>query len=66
MILTLHFFSEGDPNEGPSQVTVGPQGFRKHLMNRKVDSGTETSDPERLFQKCFTATVTNVTVESSS
>ncbi|XP_043990956.1 protein shisa-like-2A [Gambusia affinis] len=58
----------GDPNEGPSQGRAaggsGPQGFRKHMMNRKVDSDNEPSDPERLFQRCFTATVTSVKVES--
>uniref|UniRef100_A0A087XTD1 Shisa like 2A n=1 Tax=Poecilia formosa TaxID=48698 RepID=A0A087XTD1_POEFO len=31
----------------------------KHMMNRKVDSDNEPSDPERLFQRCFTATVTS-------
>ncbi|XP_061587285.1 protein shisa-like-2A [Cololabis saira] len=60
----------GGSGEGPSDVTTssisGPQGFRKHLMNRKVDSANETSDPDRLFQKCFPAAVTGVTVESSS
>ncbi|KAM6918788.1 protein shisa-like-2B [Xenentodon cancila] len=60
----------GDSGEGPSDVTMsstsGLHGFRKHLMNRKVDSDNETSDPDRLFQKCFTATVTGVKVESPS
>ncbi|XP_024130209.1 protein shisa-like-2A [Oryzias melastigma] len=59
-----------DPSEGPSHVRVtsasGPQGFRKHLMSRKVDSDNEPSEPERLFQRCFTATVTGVKVESPS
>ncbi|XP_041848679.1 protein shisa-like-2B isoform X2 [Melanotaenia boesemani] len=59
-----------DPSEGPSHVRVtstsGLQGFRKHLASRKVDSDNESSDPERLFQRCFTATVTGVKVESPS
>ncbi|XP_013877446.1 membrane protein FAM159A isoform X3 [Austrofundulus limnaeus] len=60
----------GDSSDGPSNVRVtggfGPQGFRKHLMSRRVDSDNEPTDPERLFQRCFTATVTGVKVESPS
>ncbi|XP_008289339.1 membrane protein FAM159A-like [Stegastes partitus] len=58
----------GDPSEGPShvRVTSGPQGFRKHLMSRKLDCANQPPEPDRLFQKCFTATVTGVKVESPS
>ncbi|KAK2895580.1 protein shisa-like-2B [Channa argus] len=58
----------GDCSEGPSQVTAtgasGPQGFRKHFMSRKLDCDNHPPDPERLFQRCFTATVSGVKVES--
>ncbi|XP_029970997.1 protein shisa-like-2A [Salarias fasciatus] len=60
----------GDSSEGPSHVTVtctsGPQGFRKHFMSRKLDCDNQPSDPERVFQRCFTATVTGVKVDSPS
>ncbi|CAB1412865.1 unnamed protein product [Pleuronectes platessa] len=43
----------------------GYQGFRKHFT-RKLDCDNQPPDPERLFQRCFTATVTSVKVESPS
>ncbi|XP_018532836.1 protein shisa-like-2A [Lates calcarifer] len=59
---------EGDPPEGPSHVRAasasGPQGFRKHFVSRKLDCDNQPPDPERLFQRCFTPTVTSVKVES--
>ncbi|XP_029930703.1 protein shisa-like-2A [Myripristis murdjan] len=59
-----------DPSEGPSHAgmthATGPQGFRKHFMSRKLDCDNQPADPERLFQRCFMATVTNVKVESPS
>ncbi|XP_028329014.1 protein shisa-like-2A [Gouania willdenowi] len=60
----------GDPSEGPSLVTVTscsrPQGFKKHFASRKLDCDNQPPAPERLFQRCFTATVTSVKVESPS
>ncbi|KAM9844551.1 protein shisa-like-2A [Aulostomus maculatus] len=58
----------GDASEGSSNAfgTSGPQGFRKHFMSRKLHSDNQPPDPERLFQRCFTATVTGVRVESPS
>nr|XP_043892816.1 protein shisa-like-2A isoform X1 [Solea senegalensis] len=54
---------EANPPEGFSRVTPtgvsGPQGFRKHF-SRKLDCDNQPPDPERLFQRCFTATVTSV------
>ncbi|XP_028988359.1 protein shisa-like-2B isoform X2 [Betta splendens] len=45
-------------------AATGPQGFRKHFVSRKLDCDNQRSDPEPLFQRCFTATVTGVQVES--
>ncbi|KAM7378971.1 hypothetical protein PAMP_004556 [Pampus punctatissimus] len=61
----------GDPNnEGSNNVRAtcasGPQGFRKHFMSRKLHCDNQPPEPERLFQRCFTATVTSVKVESPS
>ncbi|XP_034039162.1 protein shisa-like-2A [Thalassophryne amazonica] len=57
-----------DPGEGSSRGRAtqasGPQGFRKHFMSRKLDCDNPPPDPGRLFQRCFTATVTVVKVES--
>ncbi|XP_019957078.2 protein shisa-like-2A [Paralichthys olivaceus] len=59
----------GDASEGSSHAQAtrasGPQGFRKHF-SRKLDCDNQPPDPERLFQRCFTATVTSVKVESPS
>lgn len=64
------WFAAGDPQEGSSltgaMCSSGPQGFRKHFMSRKLHSDNQPQDPERLFQRCFTATVTGVRVESPS
>ncbi|XP_067109993.1 protein shisa-like-2A [Osmerus mordax] len=59
------------PSEGPSSsalapATSGPQGFRKHFMSRKLDCDNQPPDPERLFQRCFMATVTTVKMEGPS
>ncbi|XP_030016770.1 uncharacterized protein LOC115437622 isoform X3 [Sphaeramia orbicularis] len=57
-----------EPSEGSSHGTTstGPQGFRKHFKGRKLDCDNQPPDPERLFQRCFTANVTGVKVESPS
>nr|XP_020474005.1 membrane protein FAM159A isoform X2 [Monopterus albus] len=58
----------GDSSEGSSHARAacacGPPGLRKHFMSRKLDCDNQPQDPERLFQRCFTATVTGVEVES--
>ncbi|KPP67120.1 membrane protein FAM159A-like [Scleropages formosus] len=48
--------------EGPSQCSVpsGPQGLRKHFPSRKLDCDNQPAEPDRLFQRCFMATVTTV------
>ncbi|XP_044076797.1 protein shisa-like-2A isoform X2 [Siniperca chuatsi] len=60
----------GDPSEGSSHARTicasGPQGFRKHFMSRKLDCDNQLPDPELLFQRCFTATITGVKVENPS
>lgn len=68
--VTDYLLSGGDSSDGCSQATAtsaaGPQGFRKHFTSRKLDCDNQPPDPERLFQRCFTATVTGVKVESPS
>ncbi|XP_042606723.1 protein shisa-like-2A [Cyprinus carpio] len=60
--------SEPSPQEGPSQPSAasGPQGFRKHFLRGKLDCDNQPPDPDRLFQRCFMATVTTVNVEGPS
>ncbi|KAI1892092.1 hypothetical protein AGOR_G00150410 [Albula goreensis] len=54
--------------EGPSHSSApaGPQGLRKHFLSRKLDCDNQPPDPDRLFQRCFMATVTTVNVEGPS
>ncbi|MBN3317932.1 SHL2A protein, partial [Atractosteus spatula] len=54
--------------EGPSHsnAPTGPQGFRKHFLSRKLDCDNQPPDPDRLFQRCFMATVTTINVEGPS
>lgn len=56
------------PQEGPSQPSApsGPQGFRKHFQRAKLDCDNQPPDPDRLFQRCFMATVTTINVEGPS
>ncbi|KAG5275779.1 hypothetical protein AALO_G00124470 [Alosa alosa] len=57
--------SEPGPQEGSSQAAppAGPQGFRKHFFRSKLDCDNQPPDPDRLFQRCFMATVTTINVE---
>lgn len=50
---------------GPSHPSApaGPQGLRKHFLRGKLDCDNQPPDPDRLFQRCFMATVTSVNVE---
>ncbi|KAK1165067.1 protein shisa-like-2A [Acipenser oxyrinchus oxyrinchus] len=54
--------------EGPSHCNeVGaPTGIQKHFMSRKLDCTNQPPDQDRLFQRCFTATVTTINVEGPS
>ncbi|GAA6230926.1 membrane protein FAM159A-like [Lates japonicus] len=50
----------------PSHTTslpAGPQGLRKHFLSGKLDCDNQPPDPDRLFQRCFMATVTSIKVE---
>lgn len=60
--------SEPGPQEGPSQASApsGPQGFRKHFFRSRLDCDNQPPDPDRLFQRCFMATVTTINVEGPS
>ncbi|KAF0042505.1 hypothetical protein F2P81_006037 [Scophthalmus maximus] len=53
------------PGPGPSHASApaGPQGFRKHFLRGKMDCDNQPPDPDRLFQRCFMATVTSINVE---
>ncbi|KAM9790429.1 protein shisa-like-2A isoform 3-T3 [Syngnathus typhle] len=39
-----------------AEGSSGPQGFRKYFTSRKLHAENQPQDPERLFQRCFTAT----------
>ncbi|KAJ7986327.1 hypothetical protein DPEC_G00338780 [Dallia pectoralis] len=56
--------SQGQSN--PDNTPKGPHGLRKHFLRGKLDCDNQPPDPERLFQRCFTATVTTVTKRDGS
>ncbi|XP_028977495.1 protein shisa-like-2A [Esox lucius] len=68
--------AEPSPKEGqsqsqsqsfPSNPPKGSHGFRKHFLRGKLDCDNQPPDPDRLFQRCFMATVTTITkMEGSS
>ncbi|XP_037530654.1 protein shisa-like-2A [Nematolebias whitei] len=47
-----------------SSAPAGPQGLKKHFVRGKLDCDNQQPDPERLFQRCFMATVTSANMES--
>ncbi|XP_013880124.1 membrane protein FAM159A [Austrofundulus limnaeus] len=47
-----------------SSAPAGPQGLKKHFVRGRLDCDNQQPDPDRLFQRCFMATVTSVNVES--
>ncbi|XP_015241280.1 protein shisa-like-2A [Cyprinodon tularosa] len=47
-----------------SSAPSGPQGLRKHFVRGKLDCDNQQPDPDRLFQRCFMATVTSINVEN--
>ncbi|XP_026015652.1 protein shisa-like-2A isoform X2 [Astatotilapia calliptera] len=51
------------PGPSNSSVPPGPQGLRKHFLRGRLDCDNQPPDPDRLFQRCFLATVTSVKVE---
>ncbi|KAL3046914.1 protein shisa-like-2B [Trematomus bernacchii] len=53
---------------GPSHTAppAGPEGFRKHFQRGKLDCDNQPPDPDRLFQRCFMATVTSIKVEGAT
>ncbi|XP_048396008.2 protein shisa-like-2A [Stegostoma tigrinum] len=57
---------------GPDQIlenlnqTNGPGTIRKQLQSRRLDCNNQPPEPDRLFQRCFMATVTIVNVQDSS
>ncbi|KPP70202.1 membrane protein FAM159A-like [Scleropages formosus] len=51
-------FCNGTPGAQP--------GFRKHFLSRKLDCDNQPPDADRLFQRCFMATVTTVNMEGPS
>ncbi|KAF7696336.1 hypothetical protein HF521_006430 [Silurus meridionalis] len=61
-------WSDSGPQEGSSQRSApsGPQGFRKHFLRGKLHCDNQPPDPERLFQRCYMATVTTINVEGPS
>ncbi|XP_043941889.1 protein shisa-like-2A [Protopterus annectens] len=46
-----------------SSQSAAPNGFKKHFMSRKLDCDNQPQEPDRLFQRCFMATVTTINVQ---
>ncbi|CAB1425733.1 unnamed protein product [Pleuronectes platessa] len=44
-------------------ITAQLLGLRKHFLRGKLDCDNQSPDPDRLFQRCFMATVTSIDVE---
>ncbi|XP_026888679.2 protein shisa-like-2A [Electrophorus electricus] len=59
---------EQSVEEGLSQTAApsGPRGFRKHFFRGKLDCDNQPADPERLFQRCFMATVSTTNMDGLS
>lgn len=56
-----------EPGPSQSSSTAGPQSFRKHfLRGSKLDCDNQPPEPDRLFQRCFLATVTAINVEGQA
>ncbi|XP_029939813.1 protein shisa-like-2A [Salarias fasciatus] len=59
--------SPQEPGSSHNSVPSGPQGFRKHfLRGSKLDCDNQPPEPDRLFQRCFMATVTSINVEGQA
>ncbi|XP_029356797.1 protein shisa-like-2A [Echeneis naucrates] len=46
-----------------TSTPASPHGFRKHFLRGKLDCDNQPPDPDRIFQRCFMATVTSIDVE---
>ncbi|CAN9500780.1 unnamed protein product [Ophioblennius macclurei] len=56
-----------EPGSSHNSAPSGPQGFRKHfLRSSKLDCDNRPPEPDRLFQRCFIATVTSINVEGQT
>ncbi|XP_072366975.1 protein shisa-like-2A [Scyliorhinus torazame] len=51
--------------EIPNQSN-GPSTMRKQFQSRKLDCDNQPTGPDRLFQRCFMATITNINIQDSS
>uniref|UniRef100_A0A8C5R7U5 Glutathione peroxidase n=1 Tax=Leptobrachium leishanense TaxID=445787 RepID=A0A8C5R7U5_9ANUR len=51
--------------EGPSRSSQ-PNGLKRHFFSHKLDCDNQPQDPDRLFQRCFLATVTTINVQGPS
>ncbi|XP_072246304.1 protein shisa-like-2A [Leuresthes tenuis] len=56
-------YSPQGTRAGHSSAPAGLQGLRKHFVRGKLDCDNQQPDPDRLFQRCFMATVTSIKVE---
>ncbi|XP_023674825.1 protein shisa-like-2A [Paramormyrops kingsleyae] len=55
--------SSASEEPGLCSAPGGPQGFRKHFLSRKLDCDNQVPASDRIFQRCFLATVPAVSVE---
>uniref|UniRef100_UPI00398F66C0 protein shisa-like-2A n=1 Tax=Pristiophorus japonicus TaxID=55135 RepID=UPI00398F66C0 len=51
--------------EIPNQSS-GPSTIRKQFQSRRLDCDNQPPEPDRLFQRCFIATVTTINIQDSS
>lgn len=54
------------PGLRETSAPTGPHGLQKPFLRGKLDCDNQPPDPERLFQRCFMATVTSINVEGSA
>ncbi|KAM4641461.1 protein shisa-like-2A [Discoglossus pictus] len=60
--------TEQNSLEGPSRSSqsAAPNGFKRHFLSHKLDCDNQPQDPDRLFQRCFLATVTTINVQGAT
>ncbi|XP_069498283.1 protein shisa-like-2A [Ambystoma mexicanum] len=46
-----------------SSQSTAPTGFRRHFFSHKLDCDNQPQESDRLFQRCFMATVTTINVQ---
>ncbi|XP_034036222.1 protein shisa-like-2B [Thalassophryne amazonica] len=51
------------PEWSQASAPTGPQGLRKHFARGRLDCDNKPPDPHRLFQRCFVAPATSISVE---